>query len=193
MPVASSSQLNRTPPPEDFTRLHTPEPEEPEQNTPWSAAQRPSESLSYRLNFSCIYLRQAWTHWLFAEELHEVLREECIPFHIRGVPASSPHARFDGVTAKTVPAAKQNIQVNPKEVIVSVSLKGRSTQISIHPSYLEPWDPIEGNKVVIVGYRWIGQVGKLVKLDQECCAVDLASSGEQSYFTKGDVVNVLEK
>lgn len=47
--------------------------------------------------------------------------------------------------------------------------------------------------VVIVGYRWIGQVGELVKIDHECCAVKLASSGELSYYTQQDVVNVLLK
>jgi hypothetical protein len=76
---------------------------------------------------------------------------------------------------------------------VSVVERGRGSQISISPSYLVPWTPIEGNKVVIVGDPWIGRVGKLVKLDHGCCAVELAPSGEQSYFTEGDVVNVLLK
>ena len=76
---------------------------------------------------------------------------------------------------------------------MSVLQRGRVSQISVSPSYLVPWAPIEGNKVVIVGHRWIGQVGKLVKLDHGCCAVELAPSGEQSYFSQGDVVNVLLK
>ena len=76
---------------------------------------------------------------------------------------------------------------------MSVVQKGRPTQISIDPSFLVPWTPVEGNKVIIVGYRWIGQVGKLVKLDHGCCAVELASSSELSYFTEADVVNVLKR
>jgi hypothetical protein len=75
---------------------------------------------------------------------------------------------------------------------MSVVQKGRPTQISIDPFFLVPWTPVEGNKVVIVGHRWIGQVGKLVKLDHGCCAVKLASSGELSYFTETDVVNLLK-
>lgn len=47
--------------------------------------------------------------------------------------------------------------------------------------------------MVIVGDHQIGQVGKLVKLDHGCCAVELVPSGEQSYFSEGDVVNVLLK
>ena len=141
-----------------------------------------------------MYLPQvAWTHWLFAEELQEAVGEQCIPFYIRGVPPSSPHARFEGLTAKTVPAAKQKVQPEPNEVVVYVVQGGRARQFSINPSYLIPWAPAKGNKVVIVGYRWIGQVGKLVKLDHGCCAVELALSGEESYFTEGDVVNLMDK
>jgi hypothetical protein len=89
--------------------------------------------------------------------------------------------------------AKQKITPEPDEVVMSVVQKGRPTQVSINPSFLVPWTPVEGNKVVIVGYRWIGQVGKLVERNHECCAVKLASSGELSYFTEADVVNILKK
>ena len=136
---------------------------------------------------------KAWTHWLFAKELQEAVGEGCIPFHIRGLPASSPHARFEGHTAKTVPATRQKIQPEPNNVVVSVIQKGRALQISISPSHLVPWALTERSMVVIVGYRWIGQVGELVKIDHECCAVKLASSGELSYYTQQDVVNVLLK
>ena len=57
MPVASSSHLSRTPPPEVITRPLTPEPEEPEESIPWSTARRPSESLGDRVVFSCVYSR----------------------------------------------------------------------------------------------------------------------------------------
>lgn len=67
------------------------------------------------------------------------------------------------------------------------------SQISVSPSYLVPWTPKEGGNVVTVGDHRIGQVGKLVKLDDGCCAVELAPSGETSYFLEGDVVNVLLK
>lgn len=105
------------------------------------------------------------------------------------------HAKYEGLTAKTVVVARRKISPEPNEVVISVVHKGRPTQISIDPSFLVPWTPVEGNKVIIIGYRWIGQVGKLVKLDHGagCCAVELASSGELSYFTEADVVNVLKK
>lgn len=84
--------------------------------------------------------------------------------------------------------AKQTITPEPNEVVVVVALKRKLVQISIDPYLLVPWAPSEGNTVVVVGYRWIGQVGKLgklVKLDHECCAVELAESGELSYFNVG--------
>lgn len=192
MPVASSNRSSGTPPPEVMIRPLTPEQEEPEEDLPWSTARRPSESIGDRLDFSCVYSRSAWKHWLFAEELQDALGDGCIPFHIRSVPTSSPHAKYEGTTAKTVVVAKRKISPELNEVVMSVLQKGRPTQISILPSFLVPWSPIEGNKVVIVGYRWIGQVGKLVKMDHECCVVELASSGELSYVTEADVVNLLE-
>lgn len=76
---------------------------------------------------------------------------------------------------------------------MSVLQKGRLTQISINPSFLVPWSLVEGSKVIAIGYHRIGQVGKLVKKDHECCAVELESSGELSYFTEADVVTVLKK
>jgi hypothetical protein len=145
------------------------------------------------VDFSFIYTRSAWKHWILAEEVQEVLRDTCIPFYIRGVPASSPHAKYEGCNAKTVVVAKRKISPEPNEVVVTVAQKAKRRQISIDPSFLIPWVLTEGCKVVIVEYRWIGQVGKLVRLDHECCAVELASSGELSYFTEANVVHILGK
>lgn len=136
---------------------------------------------------------EAHTHWLFAEEIQGVLREECIPFHVSGIPASSPHANFNGLTAKTVPGASQRIIPEPKEVVVSVVQKKKLTQISIDPSHLVPWMPSEGNKVVTIGHRCIGQVGKLLKLEHGSCSIELKSSSEIIYVSAMDVVNVLKK
>lgn len=93
----------------------------------------------------------------------------------------------------TVPVARRKIDPQPNEVVVSVVQKGKARQISIDPSYLVPWAPCQGNKVLIIGYRWIGQVGKLVELKHGCCAVELEPSGAISYFKEEDVVNVLKK
>ncbi|KAH9016014.1 hypothetical protein EDB85DRAFT_2156270 [Lactarius pseudohatsudake] len=175
--VASLSRLNRTPPPEDVPRAITPEPEEPEENT--SCSRVSLQGLTR-------------THWLFAEEIQGVLREECIPFHVRGIPALSPHTGLNGFTAKTVPVVNQKILPEPNEVIVSVVQRRKPTQISIDPSNLIPWTPSEGNKVVIIGRRCTGQVGKLLKLEHECCTIELESSGEITLFMVEDVANVLK-
>ncbi|KAH9016003.1 hypothetical protein EDB85DRAFT_1898417 [Lactarius pseudohatsudake] len=175
--VASLSRLNRTPPPEDVPRAITPEPEEPEENT--SCSRVSLQGLTR-------------THWLFAEEIQGVLREECIPFHVRGIPALSPHTGLNGFTAKTVPVVNQKILPEPNEVIVSVVQRRKPTQISIDPSNLVPWTPSEGNKVVIIGRRCTGQVGKLLKLEHESCTIELESSGEITLFMVEDVANVLK-
>jgi len=120
-----------------------------------------------------VYSTPAWKHWLFAEEIQEWLCDECIPFDIWGLPVSSPHIRIEGLTTKTVPVAWWKIKPQPNEVVVSVVQKGKPTQISIDPSYLAPWAPSKGNKVLITGYCWIGQVGKLIELKHGCCTVEL--------------------
>ncbi|KAH9984228.1 hypothetical protein BJV77DRAFT_966311 [Russula vinacea] len=148
------------------------------------------DSVNIELDARLAYWNAVWTHWLFAKILQEAVGEQCILFYIRGVPPLSPHAKFEGLTAKTVPAARQKVQPELNEVVVHVVHQGRAIQISINPSCLIPWALAEGNKVVIVGYRWIGQVGKLVKLDHRCCVVVLALSGEKSYFTEGDIMDL---
>ena len=75
---------------------------------------------------------------------------------------------------------------------MSVVQKGKASQILINPSYLVPWAPSEGNKVLIIRYCWIGQVGKLVKLKHGCYTVELEPSGAVLYFKDEDVVNVLK-
>lgn len=102
---------------------------------------------------------------------------------------------YEGLSAKTVAVAKRKITPEPNEVVMSVVQKGRPKQISIHPCFLVPWTLVEGNKVIIVEDGRIGQVGKLLKLNDGCCTVQLVSSpsGELSYFKEADVVNVLEK
>ncbi|KAI9437480.1 hypothetical protein H4582DRAFT_2057849 [Lactarius indigo] len=169
MPVASPSRLNCTPPPEDVPRAVTPEPEEPEEST--------------------LYPRSSFQ----GPEIQGALREECIPFHVWGIPASSPHASLNGLVAKTVPVTRQKIPPKPNEVVVSVVLRKRLTQVSVNPSNLIPWIPSEGNKVVITGYRWIGEVGKLLKLERGSCTIELESSGDISHCAVEDVVNILKR
>lgn len=121
-----------------------------------------------------------------------MLREECIPLRLRGIPASSPYVRFNGLTAKTVPRASQKIQPEPKEVVVSVIQKKRPTQISIDHSYLEPWMPSKGNKVLVIRNQWIGQVGILNYLEDGDCGIRL-ESGELVFVAVEEVVNVLKR
>ena len=139
-----------------------------------------------------VYSTPAQKHWLFAEEIQKWLCDECIPFNIWGLPVSSPHIRIEGLTATMVPVARWKIDPRPNEVVVSVVQKGKASQISIDLSYLVPQAPSEGNKVLIIRFCWIGQVGKLVELKHGCCTVELEPSGAVSYFKDEDVVNVLK-
>ena len=140
-----------------------------------------------------IYFKLVCKHWLFAEEVQEHLRDQVIPFDIRGIPVSSSQAGLEGRTAKTVSLAKCRIDPQPNQVVVTVVQRGKPTQISIDPSYLVPWRPSAGNKVLVIGHRWIGQVGKLVELKHGCCTVELEHSGKVSYFKDQDVVNLVKK
>lgn len=194
MAVGPLEPSRRTPPPEDPPRAVSPEPEEHEGSTPspWCLPQRPGQFL---MNPELLYAysKQASTHWIFAEAIQERLREECIPFHVQGLPASSLHFKREGLTAKTVPVAGRKIEAQPNEVVVSVYQRRKATQISLDPKYLIPWPPSEDNKVLIIGPHQLGQVGKLVKLEDGRCLVELVSSGANSLFDMQDVVNLLQK
>src|SRR6267142_1105628 len=136
------------------------------------------------------YPEQVRKHWLFAEEVREWLCEGCIPFKIWGLPASSPHASTEGICVKMVPDARRKIDPQPDEVVVSVAQKGRLCQILINPSYLVPWEPCQGSKVVVISCHAIGQVGKVVKMRYGCCSVELEASGKVSFDVQ-DIVSLL--
>jgi len=74
-----------------------------------------------------VYSTPAWKHWLFAEGMQEWLCDKCIPFDIRGLPASSPHIRIEGLATMMVPVARQKINPQPNEVVVSVVQKGKAS------------------------------------------------------------------
>ena len=184
------SQASCTPPPEYLLRPISPEQEEcdDEEST---ISQESGESFDDDLECFTHLSQTVQKHWLFAEEIQEVLRERCVPFHIQGVPASSPHVRLEGLTAKTVLAGKRVVDPQPNEVVVSVVRGGKRFQISINPSYLVPWAPAKGNRVLVVECRGIGKVGKLTELKDGSCTVKLESSKDVSYFGMQEVVNIL--
>ena len=196
MAIGPVEPSRRTPPPEDPPRAVSPEPEEHEKSTvlPWCLAQRPGKFL---MNSEPLYAysKQASTHWIFAEAIQERLRKECIPFHVRGLPASSSHFKIEGLTAKTVPVAGRKIEAQPNEVVVSVYQRRRLTQISLNPKYLIPWPPSKDSKVMIIGSHQLGQVGKVVKLEDGRCLVEPVASGADSLFDMqdSDVVILLQK
>src|SRR5712675_1081946 len=76
--------------------------------------------------------------------------------------------------------------------LLCVFQRGRPTQISLNPMYLVPWLPCKDNKVLIIGHHQFGQAGKLVKLEDGCCLVEVEASGANT-FDKLDVVNLLQK
>jgi hypothetical protein len=183
-----------TPPPIDLPQVVSSEPEDHEQSTdsPWYFCPGHGES-SMNTSPPYTYFKQAPRHWLFVEEIQECLREGCIPFHVRGVPASSLHTKMEGLTAKMVPIARRKIEAQLDEVIVSMFQRGRPTQISLNPKYLIPWSPSKDKKVLIIRHHQIGQVGKLVKSEDQCCLIKLDTSGTNASFDELDIINLFQK
>lgn len=94
-------------------------------------------------------------HWLFHERMWTTLQTEVIPFYIRGIRGSGSKAldRYDGVVARTMPAARWDLPPADGEVIVSVPMNGRQRgvkQISINPKFLVPLEPEEEDNVVVI-------------------------------------------
>lgn len=56
------------------------------------------------------------------------------------------------------------------EIILSVFKHPRPTQISVHPKFLVPWQPVAGDEVVVIKGSWLGTTG-VVKAEQPRCIV----------------------
>ena len=97
-------------------------------------------------------------HWVFTNVIQSVLERKCIPFIIRAS-GDRDLNDYDGKPARTLPIAKRTVTPREGEIVVKTIRRTRPAQISINPSYLEPWSPLDGCEVIVTGGLGLGSVG----------------------------------
>lgn len=107
-------------------------------------------------------------HWIFSTIIQGLAQRKTIPFYIKHThnTGDSTIGEYGGCTARTVPIDRCTSVPRKGEIIVNVLKSNRRKQLSIHPRYLLPWEPIIGSEVVILNGVSLGAVG-VVKARQE--------------------------
>jgi hypothetical protein len=72
---------------------------------------------------------------------------------------------YDGKPARTVLINQHTLSPCEGETIVRTIRCSQPQQISVNPSYLVPWDPVIGCKVLVTSGLWFGLIG-IVKGEQ---------------------------
>ena len=96
-----------------------------------------------------------------------------IPFYLRDVHESSDTLlrSFARCTGRTVPAHRRTLTPKDGEIILSVYKRPRSTQISVHPRFLVPWEPVENDEAVVIKGPLLGVTGVVKSKDGSKCMV----------------------
>jgi hypothetical protein len=67
--------------------------------------------------------------------------------------------KLEGETGRTVPEHRRTLTPETGEIIVELTIRGHKRQISLHPKYLNPWEPVVGGEVVVVRGKYLGILG----------------------------------
>ena len=82
---------------------------------------------------------------------------------------------------RTVPAHRRTLTPEDGEIILSVYKRLRSTQISVHPRFLVPWEPEEGDGVVVIKGSLLGALGVVKRKGARCVVTFLADNKTMDY------------
>ena len=67
--------------------------------------------------------------------------------------------KYEQSTGRTIPEQQRTLTPKEGEIILRVTVHGRERQISIHPRFLIPWEPVVGDGVVVIKGKWTGTSG----------------------------------
>ena len=100
-------------------------------------------------------------HWVFTPVIQRLIEQKTIPFYIRNLHESSDRSlqAYARCTGRTVPVDRCTSTPKDGELIVCVVKRSRLTQISIHPRFLVPWEPVVGGEVVVIKGECLGTQG----------------------------------
>jgi hypothetical protein len=81
-----------------------------------------------------------------------------IPFYIRPIDERSLDVYAKSV-ARTLILEQRHSNARDGEVLVTVTKRSRSKELSVHPKHLVPWEPVVGGDVIVIAGACLGNVG----------------------------------
>ncbi|KAN0139302.1 hypothetical protein V8E53_002803 [Lactarius tabidus] len=113
------------------------------------------------------------SHWLFNPSIQQLMEQKTILFHLCNTHESSDKSlqRLARSMGRTVPADRRNKTPKDGEIILSVAGHSCPTQVSVHPRFLFPWEPVVSDEVVVIKGLLLGAMGMVKAMEQLLCMV----------------------
>jgi hypothetical protein len=105
--------------------------------------------------------------------VQDLIERKAIPFYICNTHKANDHLlrSYAGCTGRTIPVDRHTKTPKAGKIILSVFKRPHRTQISVHPRFLFLWQPIVGDKVVVIKGLLIGMLGVVKAMEQALCTV----------------------
>jgi hypothetical protein len=132
-------------------------------------------------------------HWLFSPSISTTIQGKKIPFQIKHTRESADDAlaAYEGCVARTVPIDCCNSLPREGEIIVNVIKRNRRKQMSIHPKFLVPLEPVVGSTVVVVTGTYLGMVAVVKEqLDRYYIVTFMVDQSREHRFEDKDLATL---
>jgi hypothetical protein len=98
---------------------------------------------------------------VFTIPIQSFIEWKRIKFYIQNTHQSNDKSlrKYEQSTGRTLPERRRTLTPKEGEIVLEVTLRGRERQISIHPRFLIPWEPVVGDGVVVIRGYWTGTPG----------------------------------
>jgi hypothetical protein len=109
-----------------------------------------------------------------------LIEQKTIPFYLRNTHESSDESLrdFARCTGRTVRVDRRTKTPKDGEIVLSVLFKCPfARQISVHPRFLFPWEPVVSDDVVVIKGPWLGTLGVTKAREESRWIVTLSSDG----------------
>jgi hypothetical protein len=105
--------------------------------------------------------------------VQDVIEWKTILFYICNTHKSSNQLlrSYEGCTGRTVPVDRRTKPPQAGEITLSIFKRPCRTQISVHPKFLILWQPVVGDKVVVIKGLLLGTLGVVKAKEQGRCMV----------------------
>ena len=98
---------------------------------------------------------------MFTTPIQSFIEQKRIKFYIQNTRQSNDESlrKYEQSTGLTLPEQRRTLIPKEGEIVLGVTVRGRERQISIHPRFLIPWEPVVSDGVVVIRGDWTGTSG----------------------------------